>query len=897
MLPTHKNPVDNNDKLKLERTASAPYNFVPLPEIVASAINDPEKDLPDQDRFHTNRKTGYFEVELTTRSPLYVRCALPLAEFMRSESEEEKQRPFRERVKNKPDFFYKHDPKQPVIPGSSLRGMLRNLLEAVSYGKIAEVMASPKIFFRAVAAESDDPLKQPYIDIIGNMAKNVRAGYLVKTGDDWAIRPASTLNALRWAGDENRPEKFKAWRQKTNYFKLKEEEIPDGAIPDLLRLNSPIYKPQYHKISFDIQQITKRVRIKGKERVFDEPRLAKIGIRDTKLSNEGELVCSGNMLETGDETQVSPRKTFVIIPRAGAPAGTKKINPQAVQDYLDALTDFQKEEPPFDTQMGMLKEGRPIFYVDESGDEIYYFGHCPNFRIPAVLHEERRAATPNDFVPDYCKETKTLDFAEAIFGYVKGSEVKAAQGEKARAYASRVFVTDAKCDEQAPWLQAAPFVPRILASPKPTAFQHYLVQPNRDEPNKPRLLYHYGDWGKTVIRGRKFYWHQGRKERTSNENWRTFISEKGETLQEIAAKEMDKRYDTQHTQFKPVKPETKFTFRVYFENLSDVELGALCWVLQPLAHPELSKQEKDICHHLGMGKPLGMGSVKLNATLFFTDRKTRYEKLFDDGNDWQTGVRKEKGKLMVESLEHYRDEFEHEVLKRLNLYPKHEHLYDLKRIAMLLKLMEWPGFPAELDQKRGNLFLTDQKRPNTRYMTITLPGVEKSEANEYKERPVLPDPETFGGLLGAKVVPAIADKIEAGSDASSQFAASKRPQNNPQQQPSTPDTSKRKTYPPPPPQPPLDTSKDAQALLKSIEKQQRTAEAQAQSVYKNNEVEKKATVVKKEDGSLCVALPKLKGLTFPLKRKPVYSQAAEGAKVRVRVMLGKNNAITQVEEI
>ncbi|MEK7729071.1 MAG: TIGR03986 family CRISPR-associated RAMP protein [candidate division KSB1 bacterium] len=853
-LPSHQNPTQE------DRTASAPYNFVPLPEIVVPAAKDPESELPDQDCFHTNRKTGYFEVELTAKAPLYVRCALPVPDFLRSESEQEKQRPFRERAKNTPDFFYTNDRKQPVIPGSSLRGMLRNLLEVVSYGKIADVMMSPKIFYRAVAAPKDDPLAEPYRNVLGKFGRNVRAGYLLKNGDDWYIKPAQTPTDLKLP-------------ERSGYLTIKEKHISDNAIPGLIGLNSTGYLPQYHSVSFDVE--------KGIGKFGPVVHVKNIGAVDAARSYQGVMVCSGSMLETGDGKTKSPRSKFAIVLQANKNVTPLKIAPQAITDYRDALTDFQKADPPFDKQMGMLKEGRPIFYVDEPGDEIFYFGHSPNFRIPAMIEKEKRAATPNDFVPAYCKEVQTLDFAEALFGHAKGPESGAKPGDKAYAYASRVFVTDAKCDEQQPWLQASPFVPRILASPKPTAFQHYLVQPNRDEPNKPRQLYHYGDRDKTVIRGRKFYWHQGKQEGISNEDWRKVISEKDETLEEIATKEAKEKYDTQHTQFQPVKPKTKFTFRIYFENLSDPELGALCWGLQPLAHPEFN-QQKDLSHRLGMGKPLGMGSVKLNAMLFFTERKARYEKLFD-GNGWQTGVRKTEGKPAPESLEHYRVEFEREVLKKLDLYPKHQHLYDLKRIAMLLKLMEWPGPEPE----------------QTRYLMIK----NEDGVNEYSALRVLPDPSAFGGLLGAQVVPVIGDKGEPDNTAPSQPAAPQPSQPKPaQQQATTPNISKRKAQPTQfsqsrLPQPPLDTSKDALKMLKAIEKQQRAAEAQAQSVYKNGEVEKKATVVKHEDGTLRAALPKLKDQSFALKPKAAYSQATPGATLRVRIVLDKNNAITRVEEI
>ncbi len=906
-LPSHQNPT------QASRTASAPYNFVPLPEEKELIAVAPQ-ELPDQDRFHTNRKTGYFEVELEVKSPLYVRCALPLADFLRSESEEENKRPFRDRAKNKPDFFYTHDPKQPVIPGSSLRGMLRNLLEVVSYGKMADVMASPKIFFRAVAAEAEDPLKQPYVSIIGNMAKNVKAGYLIKHGDQWKIQPACALKSLQSKNSQKRDDRKDKKRPEKNYLRIKEADIPDGKVSNLKRLNDREYRPQYHEISFELGQETKWVFNKklGKKISFQEAKATAIGDLDAGLSNRGYLVCTGNMLETGEETQESPRKTFVIVPKSDASANAKKINPQAVQDYLDALTDFQKEEP-FDKQMGMLKEGRPVFYVDEEGDEIHYFGHCPNFRIPAMIEREKRAATPNDFVPAYCKETRTIDFAEAIFGHIKGPASGAKPGDKAYAYASRVFVTDAKCDEQAPWLQAAPFVPRILASPKPTAFQHYLVQTN---PNIARTLYHYGSrTTETVIRGHKFYWHQGRDESFSAEQWQEAISEEKNKLAELP------KDDTQHTQFKPVKPGTRFTFRVYFENLSETELGALCWVLQPLPHPELSK-EKEICHHLGMGKPLGMGSVKLNARLFFTDRKTRYEKLFI-GDEWQTGIRKPNGKPEPESLEKYRTDFEAEVLKALQLEAQYKHLYDLKRIAMLLKLMEWPGFPAVLPAHPGNRMVTDQDgttRPNTRYMTIRFEdeSIAAEDRNEYRHRPVLPDPEAFGGLLGAQ---AKLEDDESRVHRSSSSPSPNPPAPRPPKQKTAPqqsnllnvplenvtdDAGQHKVRPQagPPAQrfdrhAPRELQQTDRAALAQIQRQveaQRLEQERASRfIYQDRQVEK-TKIVKVETEIFHVQLSKLPEQTFPVKKKNKWRPYKINDKIKVRISVSSSGEITKVEE-
>nr|WP_205369615.1 hypothetical protein [Thermoleptolyngbya sp. PKUAC-SCTB121] len=87
------------------------------------------------------------------------------------------------------------------------------------------------------------------------------------------------------------------------------------------------------------------------------------------------------------------------------------------------------------------------------------------------------------------------------------------------------------------------------SGPKPTTFQHYLVQTKASKPD----LKHYGSapGTETVIRGHKLYWHK--KEPT------------------ITLENPEEVSDTQKTQIKPIKPGVSFQFTIHFENLSDVE--------------------------------------------------------------------------------------------------------------------------------------------------------------------------------------------------------------------------------------------------------------------------------------------------------------------------------------
>lgn len=657
-------PIHNNPRR--ERAAKAPYNFVPLPERVVTI--DPES-LPDQDRYYPDQYTGWIECELTTASPLYVRAALEPEEFERSLDEKaEEKLPWREQVRNKPDFFYTEDRLRPMIPGSSLRGMLRALVEIVGYGKMQWVTDQQRYFFRAVAAPRSDPLARPYRDALGK----VQAGYVVKRRDRWYILPAKRVKG-------------------ESFLKVKERYVPNTVLRH--RFNSPDYRPDYIPVSFTYKR-TPRGRWVIDQ--VDEP---------GKHPNRGIMVCTGNMLESGSKAgklRTSPRKNHCIVPEASiqedrvAIRDLIPIDDDAVRDYRSGLTEFQKGKP-FDRQMGCLIEGRPIFYLVDPDDVIRAFGHTPNFRIPFRRKGARRASSPLDYVPEELRREDDTDLAEAMFGYTK------AQGEgKGRAYTGRVFVTDARLkDGQGEvWLtDGNPVVPKILAGPNPTTFQHYLVQM---APNQSASLRHYASDtpDETVIRGHKLYWHKG-----------------AVGFQDIQEPEPVGDQDTQHTQIRPAKAGVTFHFQIRFENLSDVELGALLWVLD--------KAEDDAYRlKLGMGKPYGMGAVKIESTLYLTDRQQRYRQLFQD-EQWADGSEPDDNPT-GNAIE----QFEQFILGDHILNPTDaQSLEKVERIQALLALLQWrEGDRAWLEA--------------TRYMEIEH-GSRK--INEYKDRPVLPDPSVVSG--------------------------------------------------------------------------------------------------------------------------------------------------------
>ncbi len=72
----------------------------------------------------------------------------------------------------------------------------------------------------------------------------------------------------------------------------------------------------------------------------------------------------------------------------------------------------------------------------------------------------------------------------------------------------------------------------------------------------------------------------------------------------------------QKVEITPIVQGTEFLFHVDFDNLSEWELGLLCYAVRPTA---------DFRHKLGMGKPIGLGTVEFEPVgLFRVSRDVRY---------------------------------------------------------------------------------------------------------------------------------------------------------------------------------------------------------------------------------------------------------------------------------
>lgn len=190
-------------------------------------------------------------------------------------------------------------------------------------------------------------------------------------------------------------------------------------------------------------------------------------------------------------------------------------------------------------------------------------GQVRDVRIGEVREE------PGAYRP--CTRRDDLCFCCALFGMVE--EELDEEGAIAAPLAGRVYFGAGR-------LASGEGQPKSIRFPTPGGGPHPYHRP-----------FYFEDGGLGQILGRKLYYH--------HRNWEETISR---NLEETRGNPLDlEAY------------EGTFTFPLRFENLTERELGGLLYALE---------LEADLRHHLGFGKPLGLGTVDVNVASL---KLTRFE--------------------------------------------------------------------------------------------------------------------------------------------------------------------------------------------------------------------------------------------------------------------------------
>lgn len=280
--------------------------------------------------------------------------------------------------------------------------------------------------------------------------------------------------------------------------------------------------------------------------------------------------------------------------------------------------------------------------VPKPGDTIWFrskekniqeFGYAQIYRKP--FGKSISDLLPQPFYP--CSNYDMLCTSCRIFGWVHPQPTKDLHKV---AYAGRVKISHANLIEEKGTLDDFPLAK--LSTPKPTTTFFYLLK-NR----KPDFYVKYDSSG-AHLRGRKFYLHQKKAEE-----------------KEEYTRVGNNKDDQNRTIRDALKPGATFKFTIEFENLAPVEFGALLWSIE---------MENDMFHKIGLGKPLGFGSVKLSIINISTlNVKERYASFSNNGWNAIDDLEKIKGIFISK----FRDSMKIKYSKNFN---ELDNIMDLKVI-------------------------------------------------------------------------------------------------------------------------------------------------------------------------------------------------------------------------
>ena len=564
---------------RADRAGRAPYNFVPLPLERWKEVGGPP---PANSYLSENGEallSGEIVLSLEALTDFYIRGMWPL----------EGSAPLKD-VKDQTQPFLVDGRLR--LPGSSLRGMVRTLVEILGRAPLQPVN-DQQLFFRAVAATNNprdrgsfEPQAVAYKNQIGE-TDEVKVGYLYGGTAGWYIQPAI--------------DKPKKWYRIRTMDKWKRERVT--------------FTP-------------------GEPWSY----LSQNGIA-------GWLVCSGPMQK---------KKAQWLIPGEDKTKPRVDIPEDDVTAYKEAGISQEILRNRF--EYSDQSKGVPCFYVewpDRQRIRHVSFGHTPNLRLPY------RTTTANAIPPVNRRDVDNpaWDLGQALFGRTEG-KVSAVKGQKGRLRFEDALLEGTRENSYEPIPVSV-----VLGAPKPTTYQHYLVQAGDEVTQAIHWDGDYRGSGKAgvdvIVRGHKLYWHRP----------------------DAPVRLADSRQERVSTSIQPAHKGARFGAVIHYENLRSYELGALLMALE---------LPQGCAHHLGMGKPLGLGSFRLHVReLRQVDRLRRYEKLFE-GDSLATGISASVPLFAPGSPDEFLSEFLSEFYPGC---PDLEALWRDDRLAELKALLTFDGLP------------------------------------------------------------------------------------------------------------------------------------------------------------------------------------------------------------
>lgn len=444
--------------------AHAPYNFVPLPERIIKRYESID-DLPTHNSSQLDEDkllTGEVTFDIVAESPILIADG---------NDDRKKKSAVRKFVK---DAYGRY-----IIPGSSLRGLLKSTMSILSLSDWTHQIDDEVFYYRRMADKRSE-LGKTYEELLNvkstrygkkfySTADGVKAGYIARISKDkHVIYPAKP----------NQNDK------KKNFHLYYIQYVDEANRGDFRKKLQEGFSSE--KINFYLER--------------GRPKLT-----NRETATEGKLVFTGPI----------PRKEVAYI-----------FNEPDYENYevLDK-TDIQVFNSDFEfrkSKMEGSKKGKrqkcftklpenigkehakPCFYIN-TGKQIY-FGHTPflrlkyNYSVRDLLKQQKK----NEILKD------GIDYVQALFGFTK-EELNTKKG-----FASRINVLPSPINGDIEPLEP---ISLVLGSPRASALGMYLKQDLKD-----RDFANYNEIH-SQIRGMKQYWIQRKSQKPDIGSNRNISSE------------------------------------------------------------------------------------------------------------------------------------------------------------------------------------------------------------------------------------------------------------------------------------------------------------------------------------------------------------------------------------
>jgi len=573
-----------------------PYNFVPAPPRNTAHVDLGDHAPIGHHRYHGGWISGSIRVKMTLKTPMLLPDAARLHEHNQDN-------PMLGIKKGHKDFPVRLDADgEPLVPPTSIKGMLRAAYEAVTNSRLS------------VFAGHDRELAY-------RMATNEALGLIPAQveGDQLVLLPGTS-------GIERRQDEpmYAAWLPRYNRGQLDPLCYPDGSLPQ--------HRDAVTCWVVEVRHRSGRFSFWGVRNIFRRGQVA--GMPDAEcLQVDGYVSITGANIDRKHDERVffvhgQEARRLPLTPTLRRRWNELICNYRSTheQELAERARRGERPDQYLGREPGRTAWSRHVYQPgeDQLADGSLCYAALDRERsivalYPVMISRRLFEAAPRSLLPPELGPATALSQlspADRVFGWV-------GQGGRG-AYCGNVRVGPVTCESsdaiECFGEMGLPLA--ILGQPKEQQARFYVAaSPNgeaqTDGLSKEEAGYRTGKG----LRGRKVFphhrslpeghWTDPMTDRTQQANGGHFQEYRRSVL---SGQDRDNQNRSIHGW---VKPETTFAFDLHVTNLSPVELGALLWLLSlPAEH----------YHRLGGGKPLGFGSVRLEI-----DEPNTH---LHDGNGW-----------------------------------------------------------------------------------------------------------------------------------------------------------------------------------------------------------------------------------------------------------------------